>query len=139
MSWPTGLLTLRNVAILAGVLGLAFATQSLRIKYKSNKIENLEAEISIKTLELKNTRAANKSNILAIKAQEKELQQCVYKREKNQAQAVVELQTNQKRIADLNNEYEKIRNEMPKMGDCITPNITDDVIGSVLQARRNQD
>lgn len=139
LTWFKGLASLRNIAILAGVLGLAFATQSLRIKYKSNKIEKLQAEITQLDIAIELALSANESNMLTIESQSKELQQCVYKRDMNETQAITELQNSNERIVDLKSKYEKLRNEMPKMGNCVTPTVTDDVIAILHAARNSQD
>lgn len=119
MSWITGLLTLRNVAILAGVLGLAFATQSLRIKYKSNKIEKLQVELLSKSEQLKNTLAANKSNQLTILKLEEANRLWAFKHEINEVYSKAELESNAKSIADIRQKYDEIRQKMSKLGGCI--------------------
>ena len=139
MAWLTGLMNLRNVAILAGILGLAFATQSLRIKYKSNKIEKLQAEIAQLDIALDLALSANESNVVTIDLQNKEIQQCVFKRELNETTATAVLQTSEKRIVDLKSKEEKLRNELPKMGTCVSPNISDAVIASLQAARPDKD
>lgn len=137
MSWPTGLLTLRNVAILAGVLGLAFATQSLRIKYKSNKIEKLQVELLSKSEQLKNTLAANKSNQITILKLEEANRLWAFKHEINEAYSKAELESNQKSIAGIKEKYDEFRKKIKArpIGNCVMPHLDDEFIRGVYEAR----
>lgn len=133
MTWLTGLMNLRNVAILAGVLGLAL------IWHKSNKIEKLQDDIRLLDMAIDLALSANESNMVAIESQSKELKQCVYKRELNETQAIAELRSSEKRIIDLKKQYENARNDIPKIGNCTTPTVTADAVGWLQARHDNQD
>lgn len=117
MTWLTGLLSLRNIAILAGLCLAAFAVQSMRIKHKNHKIDRLKTEIAILNESLDIVLAANQSNQTTIAELQQANQQCALNREANQIKAAQERTRHQGRIADITDKYEKLR-KTKVVSDC---------------------
>ena len=145
-AWFKGLASIRNLAIVGGILAayvgflhVQIGWKNHSIKSKNEQIARLDFKLDAKIEELRQAIDANESNVVTIDLQNKEIQQCVYKRELNETTATAVLQTSEKRIVDLKSKYEKLRNELPKMGTCVTPTVSDAVIASLYAARPDKD
>lgn len=103
------LASLRNVAILAGLMATAFAVQSLRIKSKNSKIEKLKAEITSLEVTLSKYQESQTTNIDTIAELQQENQQCAAGKKINEANSKQELTRQQQRIADLTSKYKKVK------------------------------
>jgi len=104
------LASLRNVAILAGLMATAFAVQSLRIKHKNSKIETLKAEKISLEVTLSNYQESQTTNIDTIAELQQVNQQCAAGKKINEANSKQELTRQQQRIADLQEKYSKAQN-----------------------------
>jgi DNA repair exonuclease SbcCD ATPase subunit len=129
-----GLASLRNVAILAGLLAAAFAAQSLRIKWKDGKIDRLETKL-INMIALKDTwkhrhtqaLEANQTNQTIIAELQQTNQQCAQARELNEQRAAEQTRQHQGRIADIKAKYDELRKKLPQLG-CANTVIDDSVL-----------
>jgi DNA repair exonuclease SbcCD ATPase subunit len=129
-----GLASLRNVAILAGLLAAAFAAQSLRIKWKDGKIGRLETKLmdmtALKdTWKHRHTQAleANQTNQTIIAELQQTNQQCARTRELNEQRAAEQTRQHQGRIADIKAKYDELRKKLPQVG-CANTVIDDSVL-----------
>lgn len=136
-----GIASLRNVAILAGLLGAAFVTQSMRIKWKDSRIDKLKTELlemesSRDTWKFKHGEAvdANQTNLEVITRLQETNQQCVLEKAANEANSKAEAELHQGRIVDLNKKYDELRKKLPKSG-CAAATWDDSILERLHQDR----
>ena len=127
------LLTLRNTAILAGVMGAVIVGQWLLVLHKNNRIDKLKFDNSQLEYALDAAINANESNQQTIAELSAANQQCALTREANSKHAEQELTRHKGRVADITNKYDELRKQIPKFGKCADAVIDDDVI-RMLQA-----
>ena len=112
-----GLTSLRNVAILSGLLATAFAVQSLRIKSKNSKIDALKSEIASLEITVSKFDESQQTNLTTIAELRQVNQQCAAGKQINEANSKQELTRQQQRIADITNKYDELRKQnIQKMG-----------------------
>ena len=130
------LLNLRNVAILAGLCLTAFAVQSLRIKVKNHKIDNLKAEIVRLDSAIEMAIDTNVTNQNTIHLLKQANQQCALTRQMNEQHARNELNRHKGAIADISKRYENLR-KAKISSKCANVLVDDSVIRMLKQSESN--
>lgn len=130
------LLTLRNLAIVGGVMFTAFLVQTKRIGWLKDDVIELKAEKAQLQLNLRDAKEANDFALDTITELRATNEQCALDREANSKLNKKIASAHQERIFELNDEIKSLQNKFKTLSGCVNYTISDDVV-SLLQARRD--
>lgn len=138
MAVISSVLSIRNIAILAGVFGAVILSQWLLLSHKNNRIDKLKNNVHQLEIAIDAAITANETNQQTIAELRQANQQCAQSRELNEQTAQQELTRQSERIADINRKYDELR-KIKVISKCADVVISDDVIKLLQAGSSNKD